>query len=86
MEKWLNYRYVLNCRYTLKEEHRGFPAGVGMGCKGKRHLTSSFARTELTSTNMRKARTDLSREKDQKFGFEYVEFEASIGEKSKLEK
>lgn len=86
MEKWLNYRYVLNCRYTLKEEQRGFPAGVGMGCKGKRHLTSSFARMELTSTNMRKARTDLSREKDQKFGFEYVEFEASIGEKSKLEK
>lgn len=85
-EKWLNYRYALNCRYTLKEEQRGFPAGLGMGCKGKRHLTSSFARMELKSTNMRKARTDLSREKDQKFGFEYVEFKASIGKKCKLEK
>lgn len=86
VERWLSYRRVLNCRYTLKEEQRGLPAGLGMGCKGKRHLTPPFARMELTSSNMKKARTDLSREKDQKFGFEYVEFEASIGEKSKLEK
>lgn len=86
VERWLSYRHVLNCRYTLKEEQRGLPAGLGMGCKGTRHLTPPFARMELTSSNTRKTRIDLSREKDQKFGFEYVEFKASVGEKSKLEK